>query len=198
MLSHKHWLKLSLLLVLVLAACAPASDPGQPPTDGPGDPGYPAPGATDFGPGYPVEDTYEESFYANLTPIAPAPVTTSDLGAVTATLIYANSDRPVRGQPFFAAGMLPVEGVEDSFIPKLDTAVDQQGFSDAQGLVVISGIPPGNYALVLMTPLGPILVEADANSEAITFEITAGEVTDLGTIDVLLDPAALEPEPREP
>lgn len=180
------------------AAGTPA--PGESPypvatdtTGYPGYPGYPAP-AEDPGPGYPVEDAFEQSFYANLTPVAPPPEVTADLGAVTATLLYMNTDdQPVRGQSIFAASVLVVEDVEDAFIPALDTNVDRNGLTDSMGNVVISLIPPGRYVLTLLTPLGAILVEEEGSTQAVSFEITAGEVTELGTLVVQLDPGPLEP-----
>ena len=194
--------KTAILLILsvffLLAACTSGAVTTPVPTAGgspgglgPGDPGYPAPAT--YEPPYPIESNEGEIFEQNLTPDAPAPAFSADSGALTATLLYPEDGRPVRGQLFFAATMLPVQGVEDGFIPALDTAADPSGTTDSHGVLVISNIQPGNYALTLMTPLGPILVESEAAQDSILFEITANELTDLGEIVVLLNAETLEP-----
>ena len=163
------------------AATQPDESGGYP---GPIDPGgYP----------YPIEDNFDEVFEANLTPVAPPAEVSATQGAFSIRLTYAGTNRPVRGQLFLAAGMLPVEGVEDGYIPKLESTGAPSSHSDAQGQLNISLIDPGKYALALMTPLGPILVEAEDTGEAIVFDVSANEVTDLGTVAVQLDPEPLEP-----
>ena len=97
------------------------------------------------------------------------------------------------GQLFFAAATLDVPDLEGAFIPALDTTVDKSGHSDGVGVLVISEIPPGRYALTLMTPLGAILVEKAGTTDAIIFEIVANEVTDLGEVSVFLEADTLEP-----
>lgn len=179
---------------LLFAACtstAVTPTPTAGPTGDPGDPGYPAPET--YEPPYPVESQDREIFEQNLTPNAPDPEFSADTGALLVLLSYPDGERPVRGQLFHAAGTLPVQGVEGGFLPVLDAENDPSGHSDAQGKLVISNIAPGKYALTLMTPLGPILIEDAATREAIIFEITAGSVTDLGTIAVFLEAETLEP-----
>lgn len=188
-------------ILVMIAGCTGENSPtptaGSPYPVETSDPGYPAP-TSYAGPGYPVEDSFEESFYANLTPIAPPPEVTDELGAFTAILEYAGTDRPVLGQSIFAATKLPVPGIEGAYVPSLDPLNDRNGITDSQGRLVISLVPAGSYALVLVTPMGPILLEQEGSSDAIDFDITAGEVTDFGTVHVLLDPTALEPAPNEP
>lgn len=191
------------LLFSLLAACSATEAPdsaGETPGEAsatqaldasePGDPGYPEPEvAVDAG--YPA--LVSEEFEANLTPVAPEPEFSSDTGAMTVVLRYPDGERPVRGQLFFAAGTLPVEGVDGGFIPVHDQVNDPSGHSDAQGKLVISNIPPGQYALVLFTPLGSVLVENSATNEALVFDIIAGELLDLGEIVVFLNAETLEP-----
>lgn len=183
---------------LLLAACtsggattpAPTADGSQGGL-GPGDPGYPVPST--YEPPYPIDSNEREVFEQNLTPNAPPPAFSEDTGALAVTLLYPEDGRPVRGQLFFAATMLPVQGVEDGFIPALDTGADPSGTTDSHGVLVISEIPPGKYALTLMTPLGPILVESQTTQDTILFDVTANELTDLGEIVVLLNADTLEP-----
>ena len=155
--------------------------------------GYPGPGSFDLTPPYPVEDLGKEAFLANLTPVAPAPEFSDSTGAISILLYYADTDQPVRGQLFFAAEMLPVQGIEDGFIPRLSESEAPSGISDSVGQLNISLIAPGNYALALMTPLGPVLVEEAVSNEPIIFEISANQLTDYGTAHVILDQTILEP-----
>ena len=127
-------------------------------------------------------------------PDAPLPVVSEEAGAIKLTVFYPGGDRPVRGKTFFAAEMLPVEGeLAGSFVPALDTNTAPGGESDRNGVVTMSLITPGKYALVLMTPLGPILVTEVSTEEAIIFDVLANHVTELETLTVLLDPDQLEP-----
>ena len=195
---------LALLCLLAAAACSadPTQAPGataEPTTDRAGYPasegypvsdGYPVEGED---PPYPIEDGEADAFEENLTPVAPPPEVTADTGAFSLKLFYAATGDPVRGQLFFAAEMLPVEGMEDSYVPKLHQASAPSGSSDSGGQVHISTIPPGKYSLAVITPLGPVLVEQQGTQEPITFDIIAGEVTDLGTAEVTLNADVLEP-----
>jgi hypothetical protein len=187
---------LLLILIALLAACtAPTATPAPTattvPGSEPGDPGYPAP--ENFEPPYPIESSGSEIFEQSVTPNAPPPVFSTETGAMTITLVYPDGERPVRGQLFFAASTLPVPDLEGAFIPALDQLTNKSGHSDGVGVLVISEIPPGRYALTLLTPLGPILVENSSSKESIIFEIVANELTDLGEVAVFLDPETLEP-----
>ena len=199
---NRHHLSLGaaalLLIGMLLSACngsAPTAttEPtaAAVPTDAPNGEGYPAPEG--YQPPYPVEDTWIEIFEQNLTPNAPPPEVSAATGALQVVLRYSDSERPVRGQQMFATGTLPVSEIEGGFVPALDPNNDSFGFTDSHGLLVISDIPPGQYALSLITPLGAILIEEFDTREAVLFEIVAGEVTDLGEITVLLNADALEP-----
>jgi hypothetical protein len=184
------------VVLVLLAACSGDQNPPSPATPTAGvatdDPAYPGP-QEPFEPAYPIEGFNEEIFEAGLTPNAPPPTFSDETGAMTIKLTYPDGERPVRGQLFFAAGTIPVQGVEDAFIPALDPDNDASGHSDSVGVLVISEILPGKYTLTLMTPLGPILVESVATGDAIVFEIVANQVLDLGDEAVFLDADTLEP-----
>ena len=195
MLNQLKSKKYLVILVLLLAACTP-QDPGPQNTPAATDSGgsYPYPASASPDSGYPEGQSFEENFYAALTPNAPTPEFSDELGAVTVQLTYTDTDdRPVRGQWFFLAEMLPVQGMEEGYVPALDSLTAQSGYSDSHGVLVISFVPAGKYSLVLMTPLGAILVESADSSEPIVIDVTPGELTDLGSIAVLLNPEPLEP-----
>lgn len=187
-----------LIVMIVITASAAACTPEatQPPVlteESRETPGAGYPGPTVYEPPYPIEDLSAEIFEQHITPNAPAPEFSAETGAFMVTLRYPDGERPVRGQLFFAAHTIPVPDLEGSFIPALDQNNDPRGQSDGVGVLVISNITPGKYALTLMTPLGPILVETAGDNEPVIFEIVAGELTDLGELVIFLDPEALEP-----
>jgi hypothetical protein len=140
----------------------------------------------------PVEPTASES------PAASAPEDTpsvsAEMGGFHIVLLYMETTRPVRGQNIYLAEMLPLEGgPKGAFVPALDTSTAPSAESSDTGNVSISMVPPGNYALSLLTPQGAILVTDVKTNKEITFEVKAGEVTDLGTRNVFLNPDFLEP-----
>ncbi|HUF37325.1 MAG TPA: hypothetical protein VMN57_02270 [Anaerolineales bacterium] len=186
----------SICLALFLSGCngAATAELTTTPTPGEVSNGYPEPGITEFVPPYPADYSEEEVFQANLTPVAPTPAVSESFGGLSVLLTYANTEeRPVLGQLIYAVEMKPVPNIEGGFIPVLDETVAPSGFTDSMGQLHIGSIPVGQYALALMSPLGPILLEDEASGEAVVLDITANEVTDLGTIAVRLDPAPLEP-----
>ncbi len=138
-------------------------------------PGYP-------GPGYPGPNDLGRSS------------TNSSSGDIKARFSYSDSGRPVRHQIFYVTNLLPMIGnTANTFMPALDARTAPQGESDESGNVTISSIPPGRYALSLMTPLGPILVKDASKDTDIIFEVTAARVTYLGDINILADSSLLEP-----
>jgi len=115
-------------------------------------------------------------------------------GALRVSLFYQKNNKPVQFQNLYLAEMIPAQGSQEGlFVPALDTNTAPKDESSEDGEVVISKVPPNKYVLTLLTPLGPILVFDAANNKEITFEIEAGQVKDLGTIHVLLDPDNIEP-----
>jgi hypothetical protein len=185
----RNLLKLPTLLALALAACTGAlpgaATPGSP------DNSYPPPGGETSS--YPIDQPGREAFEAQITPNAPAPVFDAGTGAFTIKMLYPDGESPVRGQTFFGTEMIPVPEIPDAYVPALDTTTAPGGQSDSQGVLVMSSLPPGKYALALMTPLGPILVEDQATEETIVFDIVANQLTDFGVVIVLLNMEKLEP-----
>ncbi len=126
--------------------------------------------------------------------VAETPMVSSDMGAFRIQLKYTQSGDPVRAQSFYLAEMLPVQGqLEGAYVPALDMNKAPRAESTQTGEVVISLIPPGKYALTLFTPAGSILVVDSESNKEITFDIIAGEVTDLGIHKVVLNQEFLEP-----
>jgi hypothetical protein len=186
---------ISLVLLLAVTACtssgtstteAPSASTPVESVDG-----YPV---EEFTSAYPLSDVQgREEFENSLLPAAPAPETSPEAGALTLRLLYMDGEHPVRGQLFFAADMIPVEGIDEAFIPAVSPMEDPAANSDSQGQLTMSLVPPGKYALSVMTPQGPVLVEDLETLETIVFDISAGELLDLGERVVNLLYESFEP-----
>ena len=125
-----------------------------------------------------------------------SPIVSTEMGSFHIRLVYSDNGRPVRGQELYLAEMLPlVGGQEGVFVPALDTLTAPSAESTDQGDVAIYMLPPGKYALTILTPQGAIMVRDAATNEEITFDVTAGQVTDLGDHKAILDSSFLEPGP---
>lgn len=122
------------------------------------------------------------------------PSFSEDTGAFRVRLVYQENGAPIQQRNFYLAEMLPVQGqFEGAYVPALDTITAPKDESNSEGEINISNVPPMKYALTFLTPLGPILVEDADTEKEITLEIFANQITDLGTITVLLDPDDFEP-----
>src|SRR5574341_607210 len=127
--------------------------------------------------------------------IAKTPAVSGDMGALHIVLLYSQSGDPVRGQNIYLAEMKPLQGAtEGVYAPVLDTNTAFGAESTSSGNVVMSLVTPGKYALAILTPIGAQLVVDSESNREITFDIKAGEVTDLGSRNVDLDQDFLEPK----
>ncbi len=120
------------------------------------------------------------------------PQVTVDKGALTVDIQYLDNGDAVRDQIFFLAKLLGGQsGGTAIYLPSVDPNNSPKGISDLEGNLVISNILPGNYALIVSTPLGLVMVN-DAEGKSIMIQITANQVKDLGTIKVQLSQKILE------
>ncbi len=194
------WLAGIIFLVIMAGCTTPSPTETASPTQAPQptsaqtDPTQPTPEATfspEFGypepvidkPGYPLDTPIPEptSDPANLE----QPVFTEATGALVISLQYGD-DSPIDRQQIFVAELLSVEGIPGAFVPAVDPNTAPAGFSDDYGRVVISNIPPGTYALSIMTAFGPVLIiDKDENPYLIT--VNANQVNDLGSYKTLLN-----------
>ena len=125
------------------------------------------------------------------------PEFSSTTGAATMVLLYDDNQAPVRGLTVYLAEILPLQSdlpeYQNAYVPALDRATAPSAESSQQGAVTFSNVEPRKYALTVMGPFGPILVKDPKTGSEIFVEITAGEVTELGTLVVSLPREQLEP-----
>lgn len=114
------------------------------------------------------------------------PTPTQKTGVVTGQLLTPGPG----GQPYIATLYLatfvyPQGNAEAPPLIAFSEETSLQGVQDpATGRFYFADVPPGKYAIIIWTPVVSMpLRDAESNTE-ITFEVKAGEVTDLGVIAI--------------
>ncbi len=125
---------------------------------------------------------------ANREPPAGSPTplikTTADTGALTGVLLLKTEDgfRPVADVKIALGKPLSDdEGTERVVAYEPSTA--PVAYTDAAGRFVFEDLESGRYGLILDVVLSSFLLYKDGTLDAILFDITAGEVTDLGRLE---------------
>lgn len=90
---------------------------------------------------------------------------------------------PAAGQVMYLATIIRPEGEEGMGVAALDAANDPRVESDATGYFVFLDVEPQRYALGILSPGGPVLIQ-QGGAEIIA-EVQAGQVTDLGTVKIV-------------
>lgn len=121
---------------------------------------------------------------ATATPVIPVVVPTpkTDLGIVTGKLLSSDPDNP----PYIATLYLgsTIKADKEGFPPmvSLSADTDPKALQDDTGAFLFTDVKPGIYALVVWDPYNSVVVQDEKKENYLTFEVKAGEVTDLGTI----------------
>jgi hypothetical protein len=115
---------------------------------------------------------------AEATAVAAQTLTPSPgMGIVHGILTLGGEVAP--GETLYLAPMI-VTGEEIS-VAGLDTNTAPRAETDVTGAFAFVDVPPGAYALAIISPVGPVIVPGPGGNE-ITVEVQAGEAADLGTI----------------
>ncbi len=126
------------------------------------------------------------------TPTAKAsdPKFTADTGAIKVTLISSYTGKALGSADIYCAQMLEMKGtLTGVYIPSLDRLENPKGITDGNGALAISNAKPGKYVLVYMFPAGlPELIKASDTKKDVVFDVTAGQITDLGVLTVDVNP----------
>jgi hypothetical protein len=129
-----------------------------------------------------------------LTPTPKKAVVTNETGAVTLQLIDVKSGRPITHKLILLSELLPVHGqYEGAYVPAMDPVSSPKDESDDQGNVIISGAKPNRYAVTLLTPVGPILLQDMDTGKDLLVEAKAGEIVNLGTKKVSVPDDIMNP-----
>jgi hypothetical protein len=89
---------------------------------------------------------------------------------------------PAAGHVMYLATIIRPEG-EGMGVAALDPVNDPRVEPDASGYFVFLDVQPGRYALGIMSPGGPVLIQQDGRE--ILVEVEAGQVADLGTVQIV-------------
>jgi len=109
------------------------------------------------------------------------PTPKPDLGAVRGILLL--NGKPAGGHVLYLATIIRLES-EGMGIAALDPARDPRAESDASGYFVFLDVAPGRYALGIMSPVGPVLINGTDGKEILA-EVQAGQVLDLGDVKIV-------------
>ena len=126
---------------------------------------------------YPISEPETETEVSILTDL---PDSTPDMGIIFGSLFSLDLNEPIAFTRTYVANKVPVEG-SDEFIFSIQENSSPQFQTNALGEFIIQNIPPGEYVLIMVTPINtlPIL---NAEGEEIEITIQGGELLDLGEV----------------
>ena len=113
-----------------------------------------------------------------------SPGNTAGSGAVTGVLLLKTEDglQPVADVKLAIGGTLSDdEGTE--WVVAYDPSTAPVAYTDESGNFVFEGLESGRYGLILDIVMGSFLLYLEGTPNAILFEITDGETTDLGSLE---------------
>lgn len=203
--NRQHFL-LSLLLVLVLAACqqpeaaAPTAGPTVP-TNASGDSTAAYPGTNDTAPtpppfnqvltpAYPGAEAVDPSAIVTRAPASaidpdrPVPTPEPGLGTVTGYVVSSATNEPhVNMTVRLAQVFYNAENI-GSFV--LDGANSPGALTDINGRFIFEGVDAAEYVIVVgnVETNSYDIIESSSGDSAQVWEVPAGEITDVGTLRV--------------
>lgn len=129
---------------------------------------------------YPGIDHPDFSEYAETIEV---PEVTKDKGIVTGILLDSEERKPyittlLLGKIVYASDPVAPPLIEYS----LDTSPIAK--MSKQGFFVFDKVDPGEYGIVIWSPVNAVLLEDPATGEFLQVSVVAGQITDLGTVFV--------------
>ena len=120
------------------------------------------------------------------TPTAAVPVVVptpnSSSGIVTGTLLSSDPGNPPYSAILYLGNTIQPDKAGFPPMVSLSPETDPKGTQDESGAFVFIDIKPGLYALIVWDPFNSVVVQDEKKENYLTFEVKAGEITDLGTI----------------
>ncbi len=102
-----------------------------------------------------------------------------DLGLAQGTLKIDGVLAP--GETLYLAPMVATG--ESMGVAGLNTDSDPRAATDETGTFTFLDVPPGQYALAVISPFGPVVIKGPDGKE-IVIDVEAGELTELGAIAI--------------
>jgi hypothetical protein len=140
----------------------------------------------------PFDYTQEEGYPAPATNLPPQelpesleiPEPSADSGVVTGQLLTPGPG----GDPYIGSLYLAstISSDQEGFPPivAFSDQTDPLAVQDQTGRFLFDDIAPGTYSLVIWNPVASTVIEEPGTNDYMVFEVTAGEVTDLGVIGI--------------
>jgi len=109
------------------------------------------------------------------------PISSVESGAVYGKLLsITDKTISIDGVQIYIANIVPIEP-DGGYVFTIQQNSSPQTVSNRDGRFAISGITPGEYALMLVTPIGQTTL-LNENRELIKLNIKAGDVIDIGEV----------------
>ena len=118
------------------------------------------------------------------TPSVPIVVPTprADLGIVVGKLLSTDNGNPPYLATLYLGSTIEADKADFPPLVSLDETTDPKATQDESGAFVFIDIKPGIYAVIVWDPYTSIVIQDEKKENYLTFEVKAGEITDLGTI----------------
>jgi hypothetical protein len=111
------------------------------------------------------------------------PSPAADSGVVTGRIIVESSGAPLVGVVVYLGEILPLDPGEE-YLVTLEEQASPHASIDENGRFIITDIPPGDYPIIVWTPMrSQVLADPDGELE-FSVSVQAGEVIDIGVFAV--------------
>ena len=168
----RHLWPTVLLAALALAACRGSQTTAVTPTSRTSPLESPLPTET------PEREPPEPT--TDVTPTQTAvPTPASDTAVVAGTVETEDLGDPMQGVQVFLGE--PIGSGSEEPVFGLDPASAPGAQTDVEGHFVISDVPPGDYGIILWSPVNSILARDPETGDALRVSVDAGDVVDVGT-----------------
>ena len=115
----------------------------------------------------------------------PVPQPADQKGTVTGNVISTTTNKPYPKAPVWLAEVYRQDG---KGVYVLDHAFSPAVYADDRGVFVIANVDPKEYVIVVGNPDGEYVVIPDDSGKARVWNVEAGKILDVGTLDVSLTP----------
>ena len=130
---------------------------------------------------YPISTSKPtEEIEPDLIPALEIPTPSADSGVIHGMIYSLTNEDPITFTKIYLATKIPVDP-GDEYMVSIQENSSPHAQSNGNGEFLITDIEPGEYILVLVTPVSTLPI-IDTNNEQIEFLIKAGELIDFNDI----------------
>jgi hypothetical protein len=173
---------LFLLIIILLAGCAPAATTVSTPTQQASSP-VERPTAGPTSPTEPAEVSEVEPATTAPATTLTVPTPSPDAGVIVGTIFSTKMNGPLPNMGVYLGEYMYMTPGPD-YLVTIRQESSLHTFTDSQGRFVFENVPPGKYPILLWTPFSSHVIPDEKHEKELVVEITAGKVTDLDLIEV--------------